>query len=176
MSFNVNKVILVGNLTRDPELRYTSTGLGVANFSLATNRSVKKDEGYVDVPSFHRVVVWGKLGEFAGKNLFKGDKVYIEGRLETKSYTSKDGQPKSSTEVIAEQVIPFQRTGAVRPTPGTTTTPVAPKTEQQKLDEDFPDREPANENVDPEEVEKGLAKEKEKKEQDNAPEEENMFP
>lgn len=118
MAFSVNKVTLLGNVARDPELRYTPNGTAVATMSIATNRSIKKGDQWEDVASFHRVTVWGKLAEYVGKSLIKGDKVYGEGRLDYRNY-EKNGQKVYVTDVVLETVIaltkhePVQRDEAV---------------------------------------------------------------
>lgn len=102
---NVNKVILVGRLTRDPEIRNTSGGQSVATLSLATNRFWKDKSGQrQDKTEFHNVILWGRLAEIAGQYLTKGQEAYIEGRMETRKYTAKDGTEKRVTEVIAENM------------------------------------------------------------------------
>lgn len=104
MAFSINRVTLLGNVTRDPELKYTQGGTAICNLNIATNRSIKKGDDWEDVPSFHRIKVWGKLGEAASKFLSKGSKVYIEGRLQYGSY-EKDGQKHYTTDIIASEVI-----------------------------------------------------------------------
>jgi single-strand DNA-binding protein len=102
---NVNKVILVGRLTRDPEVRNTSTGQTVASISIATNRFWKDKSGQKqDQTEFHNVVLWGRLGEIAGQYLAKGAEAFIEGRLQTRKYTAKDGTEKRTTEIVAENM------------------------------------------------------------------------
>jgi single-strand DNA-binding protein len=102
---NVNKVILVGRLTRDPEVRTTQTGQSVTSISLATNRFWKDKNGQKqDQTEFHNVVLWGRLAEIAGQYLSKGQEAYIEGRLQTRKYTAKDGSERRTTEVIAENM------------------------------------------------------------------------
>lgn len=102
---NVNKVLLVGRLTRDPEVRNTPSGQTVATLSLATNRFWKDKSGQrQDKTEFHNVVVWGRLAEIAGQYLTKGQEAYIEGRLETRKYTAKDGSERRTTEIIAENM------------------------------------------------------------------------
>jgi single-strand DNA-binding protein len=101
----VNKVILVGNLGRDPELRYTQQGTAVANFTLATTESVpKKDGTREDRTEWHRVVVWGRTAENCSQYLAKGRSVYIEGRLQTREWENKEGQKQKTTEVVAQTV------------------------------------------------------------------------
>lgn len=102
---SVNKVILIGNLGRDPELRYTNTGSAVCNLSLATTRTWydKAKQERQEETEWHTVVVWGQQGEHCNNYLAKGRQVYIEGRLRTRSY-DKDGIKRYSTEIIAETV------------------------------------------------------------------------
>jgi single-strand DNA-binding protein len=102
----VNKVILVGNLGADPELRYTPGGQAVANFNLATNEKWTTKEGEKkERVEWHRIVVWGKPAELCGEYLKKGRQVYIEGRNATREWTDKDGIKRWSTEVIATNVV-----------------------------------------------------------------------
>lgn len=103
---SVNKVILIGNLGRDPELRYTSSGQPVANFTLATNRQWTDREGQTQQEAeWHRIVAWGKLGEICHQYLTKGRQVYIEGRLQTRTWEDRDGQQRRSTEIVANQMV-----------------------------------------------------------------------
>ena len=103
---SLNKVMLIGNLTRDVDLRYTPSGTAVATFGLATNRGWTTDAGErnEDV-QFHRVVAWSKLAEICDQLLFKGRKVYIEGRLQTRKWTGQDGNQKETTEIVAENMM-----------------------------------------------------------------------
>ena len=102
---NVNKVLLVGRLTRDPEIRTTATGQTVASISMATNRFWKDKNGQKqDQTEFHNVVLWGRLGEIAGQYLTKGQECFIEGRLQTRKYTAKDGAERRTTEIVAENM------------------------------------------------------------------------
>lgn len=100
-----NRVILVGNLTRDPELRYTPSGQAVCNLGLAINREFKdkQDQKQKDT-TFLRVTVWGKQGESCGTYLKKGRPVLVEGRLQSSNWEDKDGKKMSSVEVVAERV------------------------------------------------------------------------
>lgn len=104
MSKGVNKVILVGNLGQDPEVRYMPNGNGVANISIATSDSWKdKNTGQQqERTEWHRVVLFGKLSEIAGEYLRKGSKVYIEGRLQTRKWTDQQGQEKYTTEIVVD--------------------------------------------------------------------------
>lgn len=109
---NINKVILVGRLTRDPEVRTTTSGQTVTSISMATNRFWKDKNGQKqDQTEFHNVVIWGKLGEIAGQYLTKGQEAYIEGRLATRKYTGKDGVEKRTTEIVAENMQLGSRAG-----------------------------------------------------------------
>ena len=102
---NLNKVFLIGNLTRDPELRYIPSGAAVADIGIAVNRSfTKKDGEKSEETLFVKVVVWGKQAESSAKYLSKGRPVFIEGRLQSRSWEDKDGQKRSAMEVVAERV------------------------------------------------------------------------
>lgn len=105
MAKSVNKVILIGNLTRDPEVKYTPQGTAVAQIGIATNERFKdKDGQWQDRPEYHNIVAWQRLAEIAGEYLKKGSKVYIEGRLQTRSW-EKDGQKHYKTEVVAGDLV-----------------------------------------------------------------------
>jgi single-strand DNA-binding protein len=105
----VNKVILVGNLGKDPEVRYTPGGQAVANFTIATNEAwTGKDGQKQERTEWHRIVVWGKTAENCGEYLSKGRQVYIEGRLQTREWTNKEGVKQYTTEVVANQVLFLQ--------------------------------------------------------------------
>jgi len=98
----VNKVILIGNLGADPEMRYTSSGTAVANFRLATTeRWTNTDGGKGERTEWHRIVAFGRLGEICGEYLAKGKQVYIEGRLQTRNWEDRDGNQRTTTEIIA---------------------------------------------------------------------------
>jgi single-strand DNA-binding protein len=98
----VNKVILVGNLGKDPEVRYTPGGQAVANFTIATNENWTDKQGQKqERTEWHRIVVWGKPAELCGEYLSKGRQVYIEGRLQTREWTNKEGAKQYTTEVVA---------------------------------------------------------------------------
>ena len=99
----LNRVILIGRLTREPELRYTGSGVPVANFSLAVDRPYANQQGERET-DFIRVVVWRKLAEVCAKNLGKGRLVAVEGRLQISSYEAQDGSKRQATDVIAENV------------------------------------------------------------------------
>ena len=105
---SLNKVMLIGNLTRDPELRYTSNGTAVVSFGVATNRSYtpsNSSEAVEDV-EFHNIVAWAKLAELCDKLLKKGDKVYLEGRLQTRDWEDEQtGKKMYRTEIVANEMI-----------------------------------------------------------------------
>ena len=102
---SVNKVILVGNLGRDPELRYTAGGQAVTNFTLATNeRFTDKQGAKQERTEWHRIVAWGRTGELCAQYLSKGRSVYIEGRLQTREWEDKEGQKRRTTEIVAGTV------------------------------------------------------------------------
>ena len=96
----MNKVILAGRLTKDPEVRYTQTGVAVASFTLAVNRRFSKEK----VADFIPIVVWDKIAEIVGNNLVKGSQVLIEGRIQIRSYDAQDGSKRYVTEVIAQEL------------------------------------------------------------------------
>ena len=107
MPFSINMAIITGNVTRDPELRYTPSGSAVCSFGVATNHSIKKGDQWEDVPTFHNIVVWGKQGEYLSNTLKKGMKVSLQGRIDNRQYDAKDGTKKYISEIIAETVVPF---------------------------------------------------------------------
>lgn len=98
----VNKVILVGHLGKDPEMRYAASGLAIANFSLATTENNKDKEGNKETKTeWHRIVAFGKLAEICGEYLVKGKQIYIEGRIQTNKWEDKEGNTRYTTEIIA---------------------------------------------------------------------------
>src|SRR3990170_6418427 len=101
--FSLNRAQIVGNLTRDPEMRYTPNGKSVTSFGVATNRRWKAQDGTLqEETEFHDIVAWGKLAEIVSQILKKGNKVYLEGRLQTRSWEGQDGAKRQRTEIIAE--------------------------------------------------------------------------
>ena len=104
-SGSVNKAILIGNLGADPEIRYTSSGRGVANFRIATNRVYTDRNGQrQEQTEWHNIVAWGKLAEICERYLKKGSSVYIEGRIQTRSWEDQSGQKRWTTEIVAQQM------------------------------------------------------------------------
>lgn len=104
----MNKVILVGRLAQDPEIRYTQAGKAVASFSLAVNRFSSGGQGQ-NTADFIPIVAWEKTGEIAGNNLVKGSRCLVEGRLQIRSYEAKDGQKRRVTEVVAQNIEFLER-------------------------------------------------------------------
>jgi len=110
---NLNKAMIIGNLTRDPELRTTPTGQSVTSFSVATNQIWTDQQGQKhDKAEFHNVVAWRRLAEIVGQYLKKGSKVYIEGRLQTRDWVGQDGVKRYRTEIVADNMIMLDRAGA----------------------------------------------------------------
>src|SRR3989344_4214290 len=106
MAKGLNKVMLIGNLTRDPELRYTPQGTAVCTFSVATNRGWTTDTGEKkEEVDFHKVVAWNKLAELCSQLLSKGRKVYVEGRIANRSWTGQDGTQKTTTEIVINDML-----------------------------------------------------------------------
>ncbi len=103
---SLNKVILIGNLTRDPEMRYTNSGTPVVTFGMATNKSWKDAEGETkELAEFHNLVAWNKMAEICQQLLAKGMKIYVEGSLNTRSWEAEDGSTKYKTEIRVEDMI-----------------------------------------------------------------------
>jgi len=107
MARSLNKVMLIGNLGKDPELKYTTSGVAVANFTIATNESWKDQDGNLqERTEWHNIVAWRKLAEICGEWLKKGKKVYLEGRIQTRSYDDKNtGAKRYITEIVADSMI-----------------------------------------------------------------------
>ncbi|KIH76242.1 single-strand binding protein [Geoalkalibacter ferrihydriticus] len=102
---SINKVILVGNLGKDPELRYTPSGVAVATFSLATSERYKDKSGeQQEKTEWHNIVAWRQLAEICGKYLHKGKQIYIEGKIQTRKYQDRDGNDRYITEIVADQM------------------------------------------------------------------------
>ena len=109
---DLNKVMLIGNVTRDPEMRTTPSGLAVASFSIATNLNWTDAQGQKQSKAeFHNIVAWRKLAEIIGQYVKKGSKIYIEGRLQTRDWVGQDGVKKYRTEIIADNMIMLDSRG-----------------------------------------------------------------
>lgn len=141
---SLNKVILIGNLTRDPELRYTPQGTAVCTFGLATNRTWVTDNGdKKEETEWHRIVAWNKLAELCSQLLFKGRRIYAEGRLQTRQWTGQDGTQRQATEIVIEDMIVLdnKRQGEEGGMEVPAETPVAdeqPKVDVNQVAEDIP--------------------------------------
>ena len=128
MARGVNKVILVGNLGKDPELSYLPSGQSVAKFTMATNRKYKDKSGELkEETEWHNIVAWGKLGEISAQYLKKGRQAYVEGRIRSRKWEDREGKPRTTVEIVADEVVllggrgeeaavaPARSTGAARP-------------------------------------------------------------
>lgn len=116
MARSINMAVVLGNLTRAPELRYTPAGHAVCSFGVATNRMWKTAEGdRREDAEFHNVVAWNRLAEICSQYLTKGQKVYIQGRLQTRTWEGKDGARRSRTEIVADDMVMLQRPGGAPP-------------------------------------------------------------
>lgn len=135
MARSLNRVQLIGNLTRDPELRYTPAGTAVCSFGIATNRNWTTETGEKkEEVEFHNIVAWNKLADICSQFLTKGRKVYVEGRLATRSWTAQDGTPRNRTEVVIDDMILLD---AKRPTSDQDVEPArreAPAEKTKKID------------------------------------------
>ena len=139
----VNKVILIGRLGKDPDMRYTPSGTAVANFSLATNSSFKDSDGnWQDKTEWHNIVTFGRTAEIAGEYLKKGKLVYIDGRLQTSSWEDQNGQKRYKTEVVASEL---QLIGSRGDSESSADTSAADAEDEVPAAEDIP---PANEEED----------------------------
>lgn len=104
--YSLNRAQIIGNLTRDPEIKVTPKGQSVASFAIATNRSWTNPDGTKqDAVEYHEIVAWGKLAEIAGQILTKGKQAYVEGRIQTRNWEGADGAKRNRTEVVAENLI-----------------------------------------------------------------------
>ena len=166
-SRSVNRVILIGNLTRDPELKYTPQGTPVCSFGVATNRNWATTTGEIkeDV-QFHRIVAWQKLAELCGKILTKGRKVYLEGRLTYRSFVGKDGVQRTMTEIILDDFVVFDDRRKAEDTISPSASPSGPMTDsvektaidslEEKAKEDKKDKvdniDAGSEKIDPDDI------------------------
>jgi single-strand DNA-binding protein len=124
---NLNKAMLIGNITRDPEARTTPDGTPVTTFSVATNFRWTDTQGNKqERAEFHNIVAWRKLAEICGQYLKKGGRVYVEGRIQTRSWDDQQGNKKYRTEIIAENVIMLDRAGGAGSAPSAPEEPPAP--------------------------------------------------
>lgn len=129
-SRSLNRIVLIGNLTRDPELKYTPTGTAICTFSVATNRSWTSSDGQIkEEVQYHRVVAWQKLAELCGKLLNKGRKVFVEGRMTYRTFTGKDGILRTIAEIVLDDFIVFGDGKRTTDTVATNTVPTEKKVE-----------------------------------------------
>jgi single-strand DNA-binding protein len=133
----VNKAIIIGNLGGDPEVRYTQSGAAVANFTVATTEKWKGQDGQMqEQTEWHRIVAFARLGEICGEYLSKGSKVYIEGRIQTRKWTDKDGNSRYTTEIVAREMKMLDSKGA---SSGTTNySNQEPPVPEQRMGEEVP--------------------------------------
>lgn len=111
MGYFLNRATLIGNITDNLELKYTTGGTAVCRFGLATNRRVKKrgTEEYESIATFHKIVVWGKTAEWVNKSFSKGQKIYVEGRIDSRTYDDREGKRVFISEIIADEIIQFNK-------------------------------------------------------------------
>jgi len=135
MAGSVNKVILIGNLGKDPEVKYLESGVPVANFSIATSETFKdKTSGEKrEITDWHNIVLWRGLAEVAEKYLKKGMKIYIEGKLKTRSWTDENNQTRYTTEIVGDQMTMLSR---AENSGGTNYPPTVENTEVKPMDQD----------------------------------------
>jgi len=140
---SLNKVMLIGNLGKDPEVRYTGAGTAVASFSLATSEKFKNKNGeWEERTEWHNITLWARLAEIAGEYLAKGKTVYIEGRLQTRKWQDRDGRDRYTTEIVGEkmQMHSGKGEGGGRPAAGRPESQEAPPFEEPAFnpDDDIP--------------------------------------
>lgn len=145
MANSLNKAMLIGNLTRDPELRKTANGQSVTSFSIATNRAFTTQTGErKEQADYHNIVAWGRLAEICAQYLTKGKKIYVDGRIQSREWEGQDGQKRYRTEVVAENMIMLDKAGGMgggtsykSDAPMSDDAPVPPAEDEIKL-EDIP--------------------------------------
>lgn len=141
-SKSLNVVMLIGNVTRDPELRYTPQGNAVTTFSLATNRSWKTETGEIrEEAEFHRLVAWNKLAELCSQLCTKGRKIYVQGRLQTRNWTGTDNVQHYTTEIVIDDMILLDSKFAGAPVSKPVTAPIQEEKAEEKP-EDKPEEKP----------------------------------
>lgn len=137
---NLNRAMVLGNATRDAELRTTPNGRSVASFAVATNRRWRDQSGETkDEVQFHEIVAWGKLAEIASQIVKKGTKVYVEGRLQTRTWEGQDGARRERTEIIADNIIGLSGRGEVIPEDVDSAPSEPPKEKKEKKEESVED-------------------------------------
>lgn len=141
---NLNRAMIIGNLTRDPESRTTATGQNVCNFSVATSSQWTDASGQKqERTEYHNIVAWGKLADICTQYLGKGRKVYVEGRLQTRDWEAQDGSKRNRTEIVAENMIMLDRAPAGAPgsSPRPTEPTIAPISSTPAIDKGMGDQE-----------------------------------
>ena len=136
---NLNKVFLIGNLTRDPELKYTPSGVAVANFTLAINRKYKSGEEVKEEATFLPCVAWQKTAEVLNRYVYKGDPLFVEGRLQVRTWEDKKGDKRYTTEIVVEKIqfLGGKREDASDPNLPTND-PIKPKLPEKEKQDDLP--------------------------------------
>jgi single-strand DNA-binding protein len=157
--------MLIGNLTRDPELRYTPNGTAVCSFSVATNRSWTPSDGgeRKEETEFHRIVAWNKLAELCSQLLNKGKKVYVEGRLQTRSWETPEGGKRYATEVVAEDMVILDSRRATEEAEGKEAEEIKEQPEEVKEPEETKETEKEDKKEEKEAKKEFKSKEKETK-------------
>lgn len=147
---SLNRVMLIGNLTRDPNLRYTPSNTAVCSFGIATNRSWSPSDGgeKQERVEYHNIVAWSKLADICGQLLHKGDKVYVEGRLQTRDWKGEDGTERKTTEIVIDNMI-LLRSASGAPTDSGYSGGGSskPADEEDMPEEDIPDAEDVSDDV-----------------------------
>jgi single-strand DNA-binding protein len=139
---DLNRATLIGNVTRDPELRTTATGQTVCSFGVATNMQWTDAQGQKQQRAeFHNIVAWSKLAEICSQYLTKGKKIYIEGRLQTRDWEAQDGAKRTRTEIVAENMIMLDRGGAPSAGPRPSTPTAEPTVTEPQVDKGVGDQE-----------------------------------
>lgn len=133
MAASLNKAMLIGNLTRDPEVRKTPNGQSVTSFSIATNRSYTAQSGEKkEQVDYHNLVAWGRLAEICGQYLVKGKKIYVDGRIQNREWQGQDGQKRYRTEIVIENMIMLDKAGmGPGPMSGNASTKAEPQLEDE---------------------------------------------
>ncbi len=135
MAKGLNKVLLIGRLGADPEIRYTASGSAVANLRIATDSPIKRGDQWETETEWHRVVVWNRQAEFCGEFLSKGSLVFIEGRIRTRAWEDRDGNKRWTTEIVARDIQSLSGKGADRPDGAGDSDPVPP---EPPIEDDVP--------------------------------------
>lgn len=168
MSRGLNKAQLIGNLTKDPELRYTPQGTAVCTFSIATNRSWTDSSGQKkDEATFHRAVAWSKLAEICGQYLKKGRRVFIEGRISNRQWEDKQGQTRHMTEVVVSDMLMLDGRKDEVATDSRPAEPAPPEPEPTQKESKTPDAKDSQEEIDIEDIPDDLGENKKSKSKKN---------